>query len=217
MVATLSLLGMLQISPDLIGSAVFPLPTGLSHETLDPLLLAETAELEILYPEPTTLATVITAWATARGPAWARMHAALAAEYNPIHNYDRSEEWTEEREGENSRQGTNDRGNSSTTTGEDSASLTSDRAGYNSSAANAPSSKDTSSGSSSTTVTGTQDDSWEEAGTNNESSSRTGRISGNIGVTTSQQMIEAELELRRLDIYRLIVQEFKTMFCLGVY
>ena len=30
-------------------------------------------------------------------------------------------------------------------------------------------------------------------------------------------MIEAELELRRLDVYRLIVQEFKTMFCLGVY
>ena len=217
MSATLSLLGMLQVSPDLISSTVFPLPTGLQHEILDPLLLAETAELEILYPEPTTLATVIKAWATARGPAWGRMEAALAAEYNPIHNYDRSEEWTEEREGENSRQGTNDRGNSSTTTGEDSASLTSDRAGYNSSAANAPSSKDTSSGSSSTTVTGTQDDSWEEAGTNAESSSRTGRISGNIGVTTSQQMIEAELELRRLDIYRLIVREFKDMFCLGVY
>lgn len=217
MVPTLSLLGMLQISPDLIGSTNFPLPTGLTHETLDPLLLAETAELEILYPEPTTLATVIKAWATARGPAWTRMQAALAAEYNPIHNYDRSEEWTEEREGENSRQGTNDRGSSSTTAGTDSASLTSDRAGYNSAAANAPSSKDTSSGSSTTTVTGTLDDSWEEEGTNAESSSRSGRISGNIGVTTSQQMIEAELELRRLDIYRLIVQEFKNMFCLGVY
>lgn len=217
MVPTLSLLGMLQISPDLISSTNFPLPTGLQHETLDPLLLAETAELEILYPEPTTLATVIKAWATARGLAWGRMQAALAAEYNPIHNYDRSEEWTEEREGENNRQGSSDRGNSSTTTGSDSASLTSDRAGYNSAAANAPSSKDVSSGSSTTTVTGTQDDSWEEAGTNAENSSRSGHVSGNIGVTTSQQMIEAELELRRLDIYRLIVQEFKTMFCLGVY
>ena len=217
MVPTLSLLGMLQIDPDLISSTVFPLPTGLSHETLDPLLLAETAELEILYPEPTTLATVITAWATARGPSWARMQAALAAEYNPIHNYDRTEEWSEEREGETNREGSSDRGNSSTTTGSDSASLTSDRAGYNSAAATAPSSKDTSSGSSSTDVTGSQDDSWEEAGTNAESSSRSGHVSGNIGVTTSQQMIEAELELRRLDIYRLIVQEFKTMFCLGVY
>lgn len=217
MSATLSLLGMLQVSPDLIGSTNFPLPTGLQHEILDPLLLAETAELEILYPEPTTLATVIKAWATARGPAWGRMEAALAAEYNPIHNYDRSEEWSEERVGENNRQGTNDRGSSSTTAGTDSASLTSDRAGYNSAAANAPSSKDTSSGSSTTTVTGSQDDSWEEAGTNAESSSRSGHVSGNIGVTTSQQMIEAELELRRLDIYRLIVQEFKDMFCLGIY
>lgn len=217
MVPTLSLLGMLEISPDLISSTNFPLPTGLQHETLDPLLLAETAELEILYPEPTTLSTVIKAWATARGPAWGRMQAALAAEYNPIHNYDRSEEWSEEREGETNREGSSDRGNSSTTTGTDSASLTTDRAGYNSSAANAPSSKDTSSGSSTTTLTGSQDDSWEEAGTNAESSSRSGHVSGNIGVTTSQQMIEAELELRRFDIYRLIVQEFKTMFCLGVY
>lgn len=217
MVPTLSLLGMLEIDDEIINSTNFPLPVGVSHETLDPMLLAETAELEILYPEPTTLKTVIKAWATARGPAWARMLTALAAEYNPIHNYDRSEEWTEEREGESNREGSSDRGNSSTTTGSDSASLTSDRAGYNSTAANAPSSKDTSSGSSTTTVTGSQDDSWEEGSTNAESSSRTGRISGNIGVTTSQQMIEAELELRKTDIYQIIVREFKTMFCLGVY
>lgn len=215
--ATLSLLGMLQLAPELISSTIFPLPTGLQHEILDPLLLAETAELEILYPEPGTLGTVITAWANARGPAWARMMAALAAEYNPIHNYDRSETWTEERDGESSREGSSERSTGSTTTGTDSASLTTDRAGYNSAAANAPRSKDISSGSSSTVLTGSQEDGWTEDGTSSESSSRSGRISGNIGVTTSQQMIEAELELRRLDIYRLIVQEFKTMFCLGVY
>lgn len=217
MSATLSLLGMLQLAPELIGSTIFPLPTGLQHETLDPLLLAETAELEILYPEPNTLGTVITAWATARGPAWARMAAALNAEYNPIHNYDRSEEETVEREGESSKGGSLDRSTGSTVTGTDSASLTSDRAGYNSPAANAPRSKDTSSGSSSNTATGTQDDSWTEDGTDSETVTKSSRVSGNIGVTTSQQMIQAELELRRMDIYRLIVQEFKTMFCLGVY
>lgn len=217
MPATLSLLGMLQLAPDLIGSTIFPLPTGLQHEILDPLLLAETAELEILYPEPNTLGTVITAWAASRGPAWARMAAALNAEYNPIHNYDRSETWTEERQGEDNREGSSERDTGSTTTGSDEASLTSDRAGYNSAAANAPSSKDTSSGSSTTDLAGSQDDSWEEASTKSESSSRTGRISGNIGVLTNQAMIGAELELRKLDIYRLIVQEFKTMFCLGVY
>ena len=45
----------------------------------------------------------------------------------------------------------------------------------------------------------------------------TSRIHGNIGVTTAQQMIEAELELRKMDIYNLIVKEFIKMFCLGVY
>lgn len=217
MAATLSLLGMLAEAPELIGSTIFPLPTGLQHETLDPMLLAETAELEILYPEPTTLGTVIKAWATARGPAWAKMAAALNAEYNPIHNYDRSETEAIEREGESNKSSSLDRSVGSSTTGTDSASLTSDRAGYNSSAANAPRSKDSSSGSSSTTFESSQGDSWAEEGANAETVSRTSRISGNIGVTTSQQMIQAELELRRQDIYRLIVQEFKTMFCLGVY
>lgn len=217
MAATLSLLGMLAEAPDLIGSTIFPLPTGLQHEILDPLLLTETAELEILYPEPNTLGTVITAWATARGPAWARMAAALNTEYNPIHNYDRNEEETVERDGESSKGGSLDRSTGSTVDGTDDASLTSDRAGYNSAAANAPRSKDTSSGRSSSTSTGTQDDSWTEDGTNSETVTKSSRISGNIGVTTSQQMIQAELELRRQDIYRLIVQEFKTMFCLGVY
>ena len=30
-------------------------------------------------------------------------------------------------------------------------------------------------------------------------------------------MIQAELELRKIDVYKIIIQEFKSMFCLGVY
>lgn len=222
---TLSLLGIYNEDNTIINDANFPLPSGLSHETLDPMLLAETAELEILYPEPTTLKTVIKAWATARNPAWTKMLAALNASYNPIHNYDRSESWTEEKDGENSRSGSNDRdatvSTSGTSTGSESATLTQNVAGYNSSQSNVPKSSDSSSGrrsgeESSTTTTG-QDDSWQEDGTNSETVTRTGTVSGNIGVTTSQQMIQSELELRQIDMYRKIINEFIRMFCLGVY
>ena len=43
------------------------------------------------------------------------------------------------------------------------------------------------------------------------------RTHGNIGVTTNQEMIEAELKLRRYDIYNIISNEFLDKFCIGVY
>lgn len=223
--ATLSFLGMVNQVPSLISPETFPLPEGLSHETLDPLLLAETAEMEMLYPEPNTLGIVISAWAVARNPAWGRMLAALNAVYNPIHNYDRTESLTEELEGSNTKQGSNDRTGSSDTTGSssgsESASLARDVHGYNSSAANVPSKADTSSGQSSGSTASstdtTQADEWTEDASNEHTLTRESRISGNIGVTTSQQMIQAELELRKIDLYKVIIQEFKAMFCLGVY
>lgn len=40
---------------------------------------------------------------------------------------------------------------------------------------------------------------------------------GNIGVTSNQQMINEEINLRKTDIYKIIVQDFKNMFTLQVY
>ena len=47
---------------------------------------------------------------------------------------------------------------------------------------------------------------------------RTSRIHGNIGVTTSQQMLEQELEIApKLNIMNIIIESFKNRFCLLVY
>ena len=47
---------------------------------------------------------------------------------------------------------------------------------------------------------------------------RTSRIHGNIGVTTSQQMLEQELEVApKLNIMNIIIESFKNRFCLLVY
>lgn len=40
---------------------------------------------------------------------------------------------------------------------------------------------------------------------------------GNIGVTTNQEMINQEINLRKTDIYKIIVQDFKSMFTLQIY
>jgi hypothetical protein len=49
------------------------------------------------------------------------------------------------------------------------------------------------------------------------SHSRTLRAFGNIGVTTSQQMLREELEVRIMDIYRLVADELISYFCLRIY
>lgn len=56
--------------------------------------------------------------------------------------------------------------------------------------------------------------------TNSDTTSRASHkshIHGNIGVTTSQQMINEELKLRETDIYKIIANEFKNKFCIAVY
>lgn len=217
MPATLTLMALYNNDNTIIGDEVFPLPEGLEHEILDPLLLAETAELEVLYPDPYILAWVIQAWAQARGPAWERMLAALDAVYNPIHNYDRTESWSEGKEAASGRTGSRANQGTHSQQGSSSASVNRNVAGYNSSAANVPKGADSSSGTDSNSGTTGSNEQWTEQGTNAETGSRTGHVSGNIGTTRTQEMIRDELELRKLDIYHIIVAEFKGRFCLGVY
>ena len=45
----------------------------------------------------------------------------------------------------------------------------------------------------------------------------TAHLYGNIGVTTSAQMLEGELEIRKQDLISIIVREFKENFCIMVY
>ena len=45
----------------------------------------------------------------------------------------------------------------------------------------------------------------------------TARMYGNIGVTTSQQMLEAEVQVARINITDIICKDFKTEFCLLIY
>lgn len=72
-------------------------------------------------------------------------------------------------------------------------------AGYNSAGADVPESKNTASSSAS--------------GKNK----RTGRAYGNIGVTTTQEMIAEERKISEFDIDHVIINEFKKTFCLLIY
>ena len=48
-------------------------------------------------------------------------------------------------------------------------------------------------------------------------SNRHGRLHGNIGVTTSQQMLQSELDIAKWNIYEQITDLFLNEFCIMVY
>lgn len=57
----------------------------------------------------------------------------------------------------------------------------------------------------------------DSSNTRTETGSETTRRSGNIGVTTSQQMLESEFEVRKHDIYQLIYNDIDSLICLKIY
>ena len=203
--ATLSILGLYQFDDHILKG--MQLPAGMTHDILDPELLSECAELEILYPDPDVFKTILAAWSAHRVFTWDRMYKAAQLVYDPIENYDRREDWTDSGSGNES---------SSDITGNSGSSQTdSYTAGYNPNALGDPpgmvkQNQENTTGSTSGSVS--------HSGNNSGSATHSGRVHGNIGVTTSQQMLEQELAVAdKLDVYRFIIQDFKARFCIPLY
>lgn len=164
-------------------------PVGVDPALAVNSICMDNADLEILYPEPDTMKFLIGLWSARMLPVWDRVYTAINKKYNPIENYNRNETWRQ-----------TDTGNSSATSN----STNTDKvAGYNGeSLTNSAQSAENSSGS----------------GNSKLVSERTSNVSGNIGVTTSQQMLNQELDVsERTDIYKYISESFKQRFCLMVY
>ena len=174
MMATLSLLGLYSFRGDILDD--FKLPEGIDRDDFIEMLLFDTAELELLTPDPDIMKQLLGRWSNVRVNAWSKMLDTETVEYNPIHNYDRQEDWVDDGTG---------------------SSITDlSVAGFN----------DADMADRERTGTGTT-----------TQSRHTARISGNIGVTTTQQMLESERESRKYSTVYEIIGEFKERFCLLVY
>lgn len=236
--ATVSLLGMLNYDSTVLDSLTYP--EGLDGDVLKDNLIAETAELELLYSSPYVLKSLIGIWSRKQNPVWEKLYATTQFEYDPIENYNRYEEVIEDTNGTKSASeqhgGTDSVASASGHTATDSGTDTTTGsretdhsvAGFNTASA-ALQSKDEemSSGSlthgKTTTEMGTTSDTTTYGKTITDSAEETGSLEreshmhGNIGVTTTQQMIEQEREVDKFNIYDYIIQEFKQRFCLMVY
>ena len=71
------------------------LPDGVDPDSVVSNLLMELAGLEVIYPSWITMQRAIADWSKSRINSWERMLQALNADYDPVENYNRSEEWTD--------------------------------------------------------------------------------------------------------------------------
>ena len=193
----------------------FELPEGIDKQIAIDTICMRSRELEVLYPDIEFLKKRIGMWSRKHQYNWKKLYNTTLLEYDPIENYDRIEDWTDTdtETGTNSRNNdirntiSNEVSNSGTLTEQNTAF----NAGLSDHAKEISNNNTNSNGSGSTTEN--------ESGTSKIDSThtRTGRTHGNIGVTTSQQMIQSEREVAMFNIYDIIAESFVENFCLMVY
>lgn len=192
--STISILGLYQFgnyqNEDLFKNMI--LPDGIDRETLIDTILEQCAEFEAVYPNFEYLQFSIGTWSKRWKRTFTKWVDALNLKYDPLNNYDRTEEWSETDTGKAT---STDKGNS-----------------QNDNYVTAYNSDNLRQQSRTLAETaGTQ-----TAESTNENVKK-GRAYGNIGVTTSQQMLEAELEIDRFNLIQQITDIFKQEFCILVY
>lgn len=181
------------------------LPSEVDKDTLKNKILYDAGRLGAVYPDAEFMKESIFWWSSARLESWEKMSAALAEDYEPLYNKDAYYTETETRDLDRA-----ENGNRSGNTGTSDTTIDSIK-GFNSSNW-AEHDKSASTGSSSERETRNNTTAEDETIT------RSRREYGNIGVTTSQQMLEAEVELRtKYNIYEIITREFIERYCLMVY
>lgn len=163
----------------LFEDAVFP--DDVDKDTVIQTIMINYGELEPLYKDANFMKMCVTNWAAKWYDNFARWQIALSEEYDPLHNYDRHEEWTDQL--------------------------------YHTVGGSAETKK-----SAYDSATLTPYDKVETSDSGNSFDTRNGHTYGNIGVTTSAQMLEGEITIRKnFNLYNLIADCFATELCLLIY
>jgi hypothetical protein len=221
------------------------LPESLDRETTINNILMRCGECPLIYSNVSMNKIAIGVWSKKWKPSIERMIVALDEEYNPLHNFDRYEKYDDERHITDTNR-TDGELNRTTTYGstitegneldEDITYSGSDTTLNEVSAFNEtnyqPSSKNSLTSSNMSGRDMTEDKTTEHSGKDelkdvnaesksgkfDETSKHDGHLYGNIGVTTSQQMLQAELDLRsKVNIYDVIAEMFYKELCVYVY
>lgn len=191
-------------------------PAGINKQTLVNNILLQGGEFEVLYSDPYFLQNMIGVWSQKWQRTMEKWVKALSINYNPLENYDRMEEWTD-----TNQRSENTVRNEKATGHDDSTSSGSGNTENTRSAYNSNVYQPHDNAASSSTGSNTSDSVTNASGSTNSNENellkRVGRAHGNIGVTTSQQMLQSELDIAVWNIYEEITNLFLTEFCIYLY
>ena len=272
--AKMTLIGMYNYDQTLFNGLTFP--TGIDKDIAVNEILIRANEFCVLYTDPDFMKIQIGIWGQKHYRTFEKWITALNIQYDPLHNYDRHEEWKDGRGLKTSSKTEADYNNDRTANLTDKNTIsTSDNripnltekvtndttdttaqmfpgndetqvSAYDSSSyqpkekithdagtmellrtgdvTTETTGQDTISHSGTNTVTHTGTDKTNTKGTiadttgsETENSSHEGHLYGNIGVTTSQQMLRDELDIDRWNIYENIADIFVDEFCIQIY
>lgn len=238
--STMSLIGLYNYYPDLF--KFLTVPEQIDKETLIDTILLRSGEFEVLYPDPEFLELSIGAWSRKWTPTFNRWVNALSIKYDPLENYDRNEEWEDTNTGTQTTTNTgtqtsvgsgyedsvrtgsekDEADNGSTTENQvsayDSSTYTpKDKTIFDTDQTNTHTYTDVKDTHTLHDLTSTRTDDLSAERTDDLTAHHEGRVHGNIGVTTSQQMLTSELDLGYWNIYEKITDLFLTEFVLPIY
>lgn len=220
--------------------SMMELPEGIDKDVLTNNILLRGGEFEVLYSDPEFMQKSIYVWSKKWYRTFDKWVKALAIEYSPLENYDRFEDYTDSRDrtesanddttinstasqstsgnySENSTGKTIDDGETETkVSAYDSTSYQPKEKTTNN---NTQTSNNTTTGNNSGTINSSDNttNSGTHTGNEHEGFTHKGRLHGNIGVTTSQQMLQSELEIAEWNLYEHITDLFLSEYVIPIY
>lgn len=216
------------LQPDDDIFTLLKVPPDIDRDLLIDNILVRSSSFEVLYSDPRYMQNAIRVWSMTHYWTFDKWVRAINISYDPLENYDRREEWTDTSKDSGTATSatnndstdtstdktTNDLTNSGTTTTDKSAFDDNDYSPYDKVTVNSTSGNNVDS-----THTNTlQGNTTNTSSANNESETkRSGRTHGNIGVTTSQQMLQSELDIAKFNLINQITDLFIKDFCVMTY
>lgn len=158
----------------------------------------------VLYPDPDYFKLMSDNWWSKWKDAFYRWLLSMQTDYNPLENYDRQEKWHDDIKDNNTLKQSGTVGTKGTNTS------TNEKSAYDVSTYQ-PVNKVTDG----IDTTDTRD--LTDKIDNDRDIDHEGRVHGNIGVTTSQQMLEAEIKIRSINVYDLMADCFIKDLLIAVY
>lgn len=197
------------------------LPEGYDKELFINSLLLEHGEKLVLYSNPDFMKNAIEVWGRKWSLELGRIYEALTAEYNPLHNYDRYEEYKDTIKGEaHSGRKTTDSPNFSVVNDTNEDATTESLISADNSGSYQPQNKTIENGGKSTTSTSGKTSDVDETINNNDERTidHTAHLYGNIGVSESTTMIENTVSMRRnYNLYEAATRLFANELLISIY